>query len=25
MMVEAGQAKADANINDFFTNDLVKS
>lgn len=25
LMVEAGQAKADANINDFFTNDLVKS
>ena len=25
MMAEAGQAKADANINDFFTNDLVKS
>jgi NitT/TauT family transport system substrate-binding protein len=25
MMAEAGQAKADANINDFFTNDLLKS
>jgi NitT/TauT family transport system substrate-binding protein len=25
MMAEAGQAKADANINEFFTNDLVKS
>jgi hypothetical protein len=23
-MQEAGQVKADANINDFFTNDLVK-
>ena len=25
MMAEAGQAKADANIDEFFTNDLIKS
>jgi NitT/TauT family transport system substrate-binding protein len=25
MMAEAGQAKADANINEFYTNDLIKS